>query len=90
MTQENATTPLAQKRPDQVWDKIRFKHRGLSTEKTYISWSKHYIALNGKRHPVQPAAIPVVCYPDRSTISSLPTAAVPARNANSGRRGSAV
>ncbi|MBA3756430.1 MAG: phage integrase N-terminal SAM-like domain-containing protein [Nitrosomonas sp.] len=56
MTQENTTIPPAKKLLDQVREKIRFKHYSLSTTKTYISWTKHYIVFNGKRHPANIAA----------------------------------
>ncbi|HQU99334.1 MAG TPA: phage integrase N-terminal SAM-like domain-containing protein [Nitrosomonas sp.] len=48
MTQENTTSTPAKKLLDQVREKIRFKHYSISTEKTYISWIKHYIVFNGK------------------------------------------
>ena len=59
MTQENTTSPPAKKLLDQVREKIRFKHYSLSTEKTYISWIKHYIVFNGKRHPADMGAVEV-------------------------------
>lgn len=59
MTQENTTLPPAKKLLDQVREKIRFKHYSISTEKTYISWIKHYIVFNGKRHPADMGAVEV-------------------------------
>ena len=32
-------------------DKIRFMHYSLSTERTYLHWSKRYILFHNKRHP---------------------------------------
>ncbi|HNP52886.1 MAG TPA: phage integrase N-terminal SAM-like domain-containing protein [Nitrosomonas nitrosa] len=46
-----AITSPAKKLLDQVREKIRYKHYSLSTAKTYISWIKHYIVFQGKRHP---------------------------------------
>lgn len=34
---------VKQKLPDIVRDKIRFKHYSIKTEKSYVSWIKHYI-----------------------------------------------
>ena len=59
MTPENTTSPPAKKLLDQVREKIRFKHYSISTEKTYISWIKHYIVFNGKRHPADMGAVEV-------------------------------
>lgn len=52
MTQENTTSPLAKKLLDQVREKIHFKQYSIITEKTYISWIKHYIVFNGKVKPL--------------------------------------
>ena len=38
---------------DIVRDKIRFKHYSLSTEKTYVHWTKHYILFHNKKHPIE-------------------------------------
>ena len=59
MAQENTTTPSAKNLLDRVREKIRYKHYSLSTEKTYISWIKHYIIFNDKRHPVDMGAVEV-------------------------------
>ncbi|HNP96874.1 MAG TPA: phage integrase N-terminal SAM-like domain-containing protein, partial [Cyclobacteriaceae bacterium] len=59
MTQENTTMPPAKKLLEQVREKIRYKHYSLSTEKTYISWIKHYIIFHGKRHPADMGAVEV-------------------------------
>ncbi|SEM84805.1 integron integrase [Nitrosomonas marina] len=59
MAQENTTMPPPKKLLDQVREKIRYKHYSLSTEKTYVSWIKHYIIFNDKRHPVEMGAIEV-------------------------------
>lgn len=59
MVEENTTLPPAKKLLDQVREKIRYKHYSLSTEKTYISWIKHYIIFHGKRHPAEIGAIEV-------------------------------
>ena len=57
--QANTTMPPAKKLLDQVREKIRYKHYSLSTEKTYISWIKHYIIFHGKRHPADMGATEV-------------------------------
>ena len=36
---------------DQIREVIRVKHYSLRTEKTYISWVKHFIHWSGMRHP---------------------------------------
>lgn len=54
MIQENTTAPSAKKLLDRVREKI-----SLSTERAYISWIKHYIIFNGKRHPVDMGAVEV-------------------------------
>lgn len=59
MAQENTTLPPAKKLLDQVREKIRFKHYSISTEKTYISWIRHYIVFNDKRHPADMGAVEV-------------------------------
>ena len=59
MAQENTTMPPAKKLLDQVREKIRYKHYSLSTEKTYVTWIKHYIFFNDKRHPVEMGAVEV-------------------------------
>lgn len=38
---------------DIVRDKIRLKHYSIKTEKSYVSWIKHYIFFHNKRHPAQ-------------------------------------
>ena len=50
---------LTKKLLDQVREKNCFKHYSLSTEKTYISWIKHYIVFNGKRHPAEMGGVEV-------------------------------
>lgn len=42
-----------------VREKVRYKHYSLSTERTYISWIKHYIVFHGKRHPTEMGSIEV-------------------------------
>ena len=32
-------------------DKIRFKHYSISTERTYLHWTKRYILYHNKKHP---------------------------------------
>jgi len=49
--------PPAKKLLDQVREKIRYKHYSLSTEKTYVSWIRHYIIFHDKRHPAGMGAI---------------------------------
>ncbi|PKO84758.1 MAG: hypothetical protein CVU17_00805 [Betaproteobacteria bacterium HGW-Betaproteobacteria-11] len=49
--QETTTVLQSRKLLDQVRNKIRFKHYGLSTENTYISWIRQFILHHGKRHP---------------------------------------
>lgn len=34
-------------------DKIRVKHYSIKTEKSYISWIKHYIFFHKLRHPIE-------------------------------------
>jgi integron integrase len=36
---------------DQLRDRIRLKHYSLSTEKTYVHWTKRFILFHNKRHP---------------------------------------
>ncbi|MDT4328449.1 phage integrase N-terminal SAM-like domain-containing protein [Methylomonas sp. MED-D] len=55
----NTTSAPPKKRLDQVRDKIRFKHYGLSTEDTYVSWIKQFILFNAKRHPTKMGAAEV-------------------------------
>ncbi|WP_371264215.1 integron integrase [Nitrosomonas sp. Nm51] len=57
--QENTTMPPPKKLLDQVREKIRYKHYSLSTEKTYVTWIKHYIFFNDKRHPVEMGVVEV-------------------------------
>ena len=38
---------------DLVRDKIRFKHYGYSTERTYVYWIKQYIFFHNKKHPAE-------------------------------------
>lgn len=38
---------------DIVRDKIRFKHYGYSTERTYVHWIKHYILFHHKKHQIE-------------------------------------
>ncbi|SER63793.1 integron integrase [Nitrosomonas sp. Nm51] len=59
MMQENTTMPPPKKLLDQVREKIRYKHYSLSTEKTYVTWIKHYIFFNDKRHPVEMGVVEV-------------------------------
>ena len=40
---------------DIVRDKIRFKHYSIKTEKSYVSWIKHYIFYHNKKHPIEMA-----------------------------------
>jgi len=47
---------------DQVREKIRYKHYSFSTEKTYVSWIKHYIIFHGKRHPADMGATEVEAF----------------------------
>lgn len=49
--QETTTVLQPGKLLDQVRNKIRFKHYGLSTENTYISWIRQFILHHGKRQP---------------------------------------
>lgn len=57
-TETNATlqhdTDAAPPKPrllDQIRAAIRVKHYSLRTEKTYVSWAKHFIHWSGMRHP---------------------------------------
>lgn len=61
--QTTATQQIAQsksgKQPkllDQVRAEIRKRHYSLSTEKTYVQWSRRYILYHGKRHPTDMGA----------------------------------
>jgi integron integrase len=57
------TTPSPPKKLlDQVRDKIRFKHYSLSTENTYIAWTKQFILYHGKRHPADLGAAEVEAF----------------------------
>ena len=44
---------------EQVRNKIRLKHLSHNTEKTYISWIKHFILFHNKRHPNEMAEIEI-------------------------------
>ncbi|MBA2658110.1 MAG: phage integrase N-terminal SAM-like domain-containing protein [Nitrosospira sp.] len=60
---QTITTPKQPKKLlDQVRDKIRFKHYSLSTENTYISWTKQFILFHGKRHPADLGAAEVEAF----------------------------
>jgi len=83
MAQKSTTSLPAKKLLDQVWEKIRFKHYSISTEKTYISWIKHYIVFNGKRHPTDMGAVEVKRFltylaNDRRVSSATQDQALPA------------
>ncbi|MDQ3260967.1 MAG: integron integrase [Pseudomonadota bacterium] len=41
---------------------MRFKHYSLSTENTYIAWTKQYILFHGKRHPADLGAAEVEAF----------------------------
>ncbi len=53
LTENTATTP--QPKPprllDRVRDEIRLRHFALSTEKTYVHWTRRFVLFHGKRHP---------------------------------------
>ena len=36
---------------DQVRDALRLKHYSLSTEESYVAWTRRYILFHNKRHP---------------------------------------
>lgn len=62
-TEANATpqqdTVLAPPKPrllDQMREVIRVKHYSLRTEKTYLSWVRHFIHWSGLRHPADMGA----------------------------------
>jgi len=62
-TEANATpqqdTALAPPKPrllEQMRQVIRVKHYSLRTEKTYLSWVKHFIHWSGLRHPADMGA----------------------------------
>ena len=40
-------------------EKIRVKHYSVRTEKSYVSWIKHYIFFHNKRHPVEMGKIEI-------------------------------
>jgi site-specific recombinase XerD len=47
--------PVAQRRPprlmEQMRARIRYCHYSLSTEKTYLYWTRQFIRFHGLRHP---------------------------------------
>jgi len=47
---------------DILVDKIRLKHYSLSTEKTYLYWSRNYILFHNKRHPKDMGKIEIEQY----------------------------
>ena len=42
---------MAKKLLEIMRDKIRFKHYSISTERTYLHWTKRYILYHNKKHP---------------------------------------
>jgi len=46
---------------DIVRDKIRVKHYSIKTEKSYVSWIKHYIFYHNKKHPMEMAKPEIEC-----------------------------
>ena len=47
---------------DILVDKIRLKHYSLSTQKTYLYWSRNYILFHNKRHPKDMGKIEIEQY----------------------------
>ena len=47
---------------DILVDKIRLKHYSLSTERTYLYWSKNYILFHNKQHPKDMGKIEIEQY----------------------------
>ena len=47
---------------DMVRDKIRFKHYGIKTEKSYVSWIKYYIFYHNKKHPIEMAKLEIEAF----------------------------
>jgi len=42
---------LATRLPDQVRERIRYKHYSIRTESIYVQWIRRFIRCNGLRHP---------------------------------------
>ena len=54
---------------DRVGDKIRFKHYSMKTEKSYVSWIKHYILFHHNKRSITPSddihkGYPALPYPE--------------------------
>ncbi|MDP1925729.1 MAG: integron integrase [Thiobacillus sp.] len=49
--QDTVDAPPKPRLLDQMREVIRVKHYSLRTEKTYLSWVKHFIHWSGMRHP---------------------------------------
>ena len=63
LAESNATsqpdTAIVSAKPrllDQMRQVIRVKHYSIRTEKTYLSWVKHFIRWSGMRHPADMGA----------------------------------
>ena len=63
LAESNATsqpdTAIVSAKPrllDQMRQVIRVKHYSIRTEKTYLSWAKHFIRWSGMRHPAEMGA----------------------------------
>jgi len=54
--QDTAPTPPKPRLLDQMREVIRVKHYSLRTEKTYLSWVRHFIHWSGLRHPADMGA----------------------------------
>jgi len=60
--QDTATAPPKPRLLDQMRAAIRVKHYSLRTEKTYLSWVRHYIHWSGLRHPADMGAAEVEAF----------------------------
>lgn len=56
LQQDTPTAPPKPRLLDQMREVIRVKHYSLRTEKTYLSWVRHFIHWSGLRHPADMGA----------------------------------
>lgn len=60
--QDIADAPPKPRLLDQMRAAIRVKHYSLRTEKTYISWVRHFIHWSGLRHPADMGAVEIEAF----------------------------
>lgn len=60
--QDTVAAPPKLRLLDQMREAIRVKHYSLRTEKTYISWVKHFIHWSGLRHPADMGAAEIEAF----------------------------